>query len=84
MDMNREQLLREVMAADFYVIDLNLFLDTHPNDQRAVHLRNCGVQRSKMLRDQFERLYGPLNAQLSYSSCPWQWIEEPWPWQKGM
>jgi spore coat protein JB len=82
MDANQECLLKEVMAADFTVIELNLYLDTHPCDQRAIALYNSGVQRSKMLWDEYERMYGPLTARLSYRNYPWQWIESPWPWEK--
>jgi len=81
MDMNREKLLKELMAADFAVIDLNLYLDTHPNDQRAITIYNAMVQRAKMLRDSFERMYGPLTP-MFIGTCPFKWINEPWPWQR--
>ncbi len=82
MDENREKLLREVMAADFTLIDLNLYLDTHPTDQRAILLFITSAQRAKMLRDQYERLYGPLTVMSSGMGCPWPWIQSPWPWEK--
>lgn len=82
MDENQEMLLKEVMAADFTVIELNLYLDTHPCDQRAIALYNSSVQKSMMLRDEYERMYGPLTARFSYSSYPWQWIKSPWPWER--
>ncbi|MCX7921569.1 MAG: spore coat protein CotJB [Clostridia bacterium] len=81
MDLNREKLLREVMAADFTVIDLQLYLDTHPCDQKALALYNSGVQQAKMLKENYERQYGPLTALWSYSGYPWQWIQSPWPWE---
>jgi spore coat protein JB len=81
VDMNREKLLREVMAADFTVIDLNLYLDTHPNNQRAISIYNASVQRAKMLRANYERMYGPLTP-MFFSKCPFNWINEPWPWQR--
>jgi len=80
MDSARERLLNELMAADFTLIDLNLYLNTHPYDQRAISLFNSNVQRAKALRQNFERLYGPLTP-MTQSKCPWQWIEDPWPWQ---
>lgn len=81
IDMNREQLLKELMSADFTVIELNLYLDTHPYDYRALMLYNNGVMRAKVLRENYERLYGPLTARYSTSNYPWQWIESPWPWE---
>lgn len=82
MDINRVKLLREVMAADFTVIDLNLYLDTHPNEQNAIYLYNNSVQRAKMLREQYERTYGPLTPFTHNYKNAWQWIERPWPWEK--
>lgn len=80
MDSERERLLHEVMAADFTLIELNLYLDTHPADQRALAYYNSMVMQARMLRDNFEKRYGPLTA-FSGSRYPWQWIEGPWPWE---
>ncbi len=82
MDQNRENLLKEVMAADFTVTDLLLYLDTHPCDQNAIAIYNNSVRRSLMLRHEYERMYGPIIAQLTPGRYPWQWIESPWPWEK--
>ncbi|AUS96204.1 spore coat protein CotJB [Clostridium thermosuccinogenes] len=80
MDSARERLLREVMAADFTLIELNLYLNTHPYDQRAITIFNECLQKAKALRQNYERLYGPITP-MTPSKCPWQWIEDPWPWQ---
>lgn len=80
MDSARERLLREVMAADFTLIELNLYLNTHPYDQRAITIFNECLQKAKALRQNYERLYGPITS-MTPSKCPWQWIEDPWPWQ---
>lgn len=82
MDMNRERMLKEVMAADFTVYDLALYLDTHPTDQRALAIYNNAVHHAKMLRYRYEQMYGPLTFQSSVGSNTWKWIESPWPWEK--
>ncbi len=82
MDPTRENLLKEIMSSDFTCIDLNLYLDTHPCDQRALMLYNTNVQKSKMLREKYERMYGPLTPlSLNYGNS-WRWVESPWPWEK--
>ncbi|HHV30435.1 spore coat protein CotJB [Acetivibrio mesophilus] len=81
MNPNQAKLLKEVMAADFTLIDLNLYLNTHPYDQNTIILFNNCAQRARMLRNEYERLYGPLTAQNSTTKCPWQWINSPWPWE---
>lgn len=82
MEMQRESMLLELMAVDFAVIELNLYLDTHPNDSRALDLYNLNVQKSNILREKYESIYGPLTARYSKSANPWQWISNPWPWEK--
>lgn len=76
----RDKLLKELMALDFMAIELNLYLNTHPYDQRALMVFVNTVQRCKMARDNYERMYGPITASAS-NSFPWPWIEEPWPWE---
>jgi len=82
MDPTRENLLKEIMSYDFTCIDLNLYLDTHPSDQRALMLYNTNVQKSKMLREKYERMYGPLTPLSFNYGNSWRWIDSPWPWEK--
>jgi spore coat protein JB len=80
MDAARENLLHQVMAADFTAGDLHLYLNTHPCDYKAVMIFMICVKKSKFVRDCYESMYGPLTASAS-SSYPWPWIEGPWPWE---
>lgn len=76
------QLLEELQAVQFVLVELNLYLDTHPNDQEALNQFNLLVSERGQLLDEFENLFGPLfNFGLSTSNIPWQWVNEPWPWQ---
>jgi spore coat protein JB len=76
----RDKMLKEVMALDFMAIELNLYLNTHPYDQKALMIFVNTVQRAKMARENYERMYGPITASAS-NSFPWPWIEDPWPWE---
>lgn len=80
--MTREEILKKLSAVDFYLIDLHLYLDNHPNDREAIMQYNAMVAQAKQLRDEYERQYGMLLANNSMSGYPWQWIDNPWPWQK--
>jgi spore coat protein JB len=76
-----DQLL-QIQQTDFVCFELNLYLNTHPDDQQAINQYNEFAQKSKMLKQQFESAYGPLmHAGQSYSSAPWVWNNPPWPWQ---
>jgi spore coat protein JB len=74
------ELLKEIMAVDFVVYELGLFLDTHPNDRRALEDHNNFARRSHQLKAVYEEKYGPLRID-SISGYPYQYINEPWPWE---
>jgi len=76
-------LLHELQAIDFVLVELQLYLDTHPNDVAALQQFNQFVELRKRVVHHYETNYGPL-LQFGRSNMPvnsWQWIESPWPWQ---
>lgn len=74
------KLIKEIQAVDFAVYDLSLFLDTHPNNQRALEDKNQLVRRSKQLKANYEEKFGPLSLK-SISQLPYRYIDDPWPWE---
>ncbi|MED4343760.1 spore coat protein CotJB [Heyndrickxia coagulans] len=74
--------LEELQALDFAIVELNLYLDTHPDDQAAIEQYNTFVHARKKVKRAFEKQFGTLtNFGHSYSPTPFQWKEPPWPWQ---
>lgn len=43
------QLLEEIQAIDFVIVELNLYLDTHPNDFEAIQQFNNATKKSMQL-----------------------------------
>lgn len=75
-------LLRELMAAEFTAIDLNLYLDTHPCDQNALADYNATAQQLACLRAEYAQRYGPLlHFGVEPGGGSWVWNCEPWPWE---
>lgn len=75
-------LMEELQAVDFVLVELTLYLDTHPNDQEAIQQFNQFAQARQQLMQQVEQCYGPLQQYgNSYSGYPWNWNDGPWPWQ---
>ncbi|SDI20541.1 spore coat protein CotJB [Paenibacillus naphthalenovorans] len=75
-------MLQELQAIDFVLVELTLYLDTHPLDVQAIQQYNQHAHQRMHLARRFETEFGPLMAYgHSYSRHPWQWIETPWPWQ---
>lgn len=74
--------LEELQKVDFALVELTLYLDTHPTDMQAVQQFNQLAQRRQQIAHEFEMKYGPLlQFGHSYSRFPWQWVDSPWPWQ---
>lgn len=76
------QCLEEIQAIDFVLVDLNLYLNTHPHDLEAIKQFNETAHLSMKLKAEFEEKFGPLmNFGRSYSNYPWNVDDSPWPWQ---
>jgi len=75
-------LLHQLQAIDFALVDLTLYLDTHPNDYEAIRQFNELSLKRRKLKKQYETQFGPLQQYgNSYSQYPWDWSKTPWPWQ---
>ena len=66
------------------VNDVKLFLDTHPENQKALdYFQKYKEKRIEALKE-YAEVYGPLTVDtVSENSDCWNWINEPWPWQEG-
>ena len=81
--MNEKQLLlNKIKKYSFALKELNLYLDTHPSCRRALAL----FQQYKELRDkaenEFNEKFGPLTHEQSTCTQRWNWIDDPWPWER--
>lgn len=76
------QLMEDLQAVDFVLVELTLYLDTHPKDYEAVKQYNQFARQRKILMEKIEHIYGPMQQYgNSYSGYPWNWDDPPWPWQ---
>ena len=78
----RSEMLQNIMCYKFAINDLALYLDTHPEDQKALCLHR---EYSKVLRDltdKYQKVFGPLT--IEFPCNKWRWLEQPWPWERGM
>ncbi|WNR43378.1 spore coat protein CotJB [Paenibacillus roseipurpureus] len=74
--------LRDLQAVDFVLVELTLYLDTHPDDLAAIQQYNQFAQKRIPMVQQFELEFGPLMSYgHSFTRQPWQWGNTPWPWQ---
>jgi spore coat protein JB len=76
------KILCELQSLDFVLVELTLYLDTHPRDMQALQQFNQCVHKRQQVAAAYEMKYGPLlQFGHSYSRYPWQWAQDPWPWQ---
>ncbi|APH03423.1 spore coat protein CotJB [Bacillus weihaiensis] len=75
-------LLEDIQAIDFVLVELTLYLDTHPDDRQALQQFNQCAAHSKQLKQVFESKFGMLlQYGGSYADAKWSWGTAPWPWQ---
>lgn len=74
-----EELMRAIMEADFFAQDLKLYLDTHPDDTRAVEMFREAVRQSKACKAAFEDSFYPLTSDSAGTEGCWDWFNGVWP-----
>ena len=77
----REKMIRKIKELNFAIIELSQYLDTHPNDRKALCLHREYANELNELKDKYQRIFGPLTI---YFPCnKWRWLESPWPWERS-
>lgn len=78
----QEALLYQIMQYKFALIELNLYLDTNPNDFEKIKLYQQYLEIEKQMTNKYESMYGPLTLGSNYiEKNNWTWKNSPWPWE---
>lgn len=80
---HKEELLMDIGIVSFTMVELALFLDTHPNDRTAMEYFNHYVRIKNQLEKEFSLKYYPLNISMAESNKEWRWGMAPMPWEGG-
>ena len=88
--MRRNQLsprcsfLQQINEVSFAVNDMLLYLDTHPDDERALAFFTEVSDRRNQLLTEYARDYGPLTIDTVAKTCEglWKWSQQPFPWER--
>ena len=67
-------LLKAIMEADFFAMDLKLYLDTHPDDERAVDMFREAVKQYNACKAAFEENFYPLTSNSAGKDGEWDWL----------
>lgn len=76
-DYNRADMLNSIKSLNFAVIELGLYLNTHPDDERALYLHREHCKQLKDIKDKYQKFMDLLS--IYYPCNKWRWLEEPWP-----
>ncbi len=81
--MNERALFKHrILAYKFAMLETGMYLDTHPNDEKALAL--FALYRAKLadLIKEYECRFGPfIDTMDDVEDCNrWTWIDNPWPW----
>ncbi len=83
--VNKEQqrMLNDIGIIDFTLVDLMLYLDTHPTDKDAIdHFNHYTKIKNRMVKE-FSMMYYPLTKDMAESVTEWRWGNAPLPWEGG-
>lgn len=75
----RRDMMKQIKCLNFAVVELAEYLDTHPDDRKALCLHKEYCNQLENIKIKYQRAFGPLSI-----NCPcdkWRWLEEPWPWE---
>ena len=75
-------LMRDLQSTGFASLELQLYLDSHPDDADALQDYATIATRLRALRKAYERQVGPLIGFGDDHTINREgWVEQPWPWE---
>lgn len=79
--MNRSELLNQISEIQFICVELNLYIDTHPDDTDALNDYYHYSTVLKELINSYEEQYGPLLGFGLSATEAGSWVCSQWPWE---
>lgn len=78
---DKYKMLRRIYAFDFAIWELTLYMDSHPDDIKALKtLEQYRAKRAELVCD-YEARFGPyILTSDDVRGDRWTWIDSPWPW----
>ena len=77
----REKMLMAVQQYHFAMEDAGLYLDSHPEDMKALAYFNKIKELQMQAVAEYEAKFGPLTTASAAGPERWTWIDSPWPWE---
>ena len=74
--------LTELQALGFVILELGLYLDTHPDAAEAFSLFQKYVALERSARDTYLESHGPLLKKEAAKDERYTWLDGRWPWER--
>ncbi|MEL7569182.1 MAG: spore coat protein CotJB [Eubacteriaceae bacterium] len=79
----KDEMMNKIMSVQFMVLDIALYLDTHPCDTAMINKHNFYADMLRGLIADYERTFNePLTIYGISPADRWAWVSEKWPWNK--
>lgn len=82
--MNQAQLLHWIDMVSFAVVDISLYLDSHPQDEEALKYFDHYMDLRRTAMHAYAEKYGPLTIDTANPESYWTWAAQPLPWEGGV
>lgn len=82
MKKEQSELLDLIRVLGFNVYDTVLFLDTHPNNKKALSYYKKYQQLLEKAVKEYTTYFGPLTIDTAEVENKWTWGDDPWPWER--
>lgn len=76
---DRDMLIKKIGMLKFALVDIDLFLNTHPGDSQMLRKRAEYERELAPLVESYEQKFGPLTKSENTANT-WTWVKDPWPW----
>jgi spore coat protein JB len=73
--------MSELMALDFVLDELELYLNTHKDDKEAFAMYQTFLRLAAEGRKKYVSLYGPISQTDMMGMQNYKWVNNPWPWE---
>lgn len=78
----KAMLLHRIHAYDFAILELELYLDTHKTDKKALARREAFMNERAAILKEYESRFGSLvTTKQDVRRNGWSWVNDPWPWE---
>lgn len=81
---SQQQLLNWINMISFTLVDAQLYLDTHSDDQEALEYFNHFHKLRLEALEEYSRRFTPLTIDsIADNEQEWRWVQDKWPWERG-